>query len=215
MDVKYSESGSHLSDEARNRRILMIDNRDSFVWNLVRYLQILGAQVDVLRCDQVDLDRVDRQQYDGIVLSPGPGTPERAGSLLDLVRRFGGKVPMLGVCLGHQAIAQAYGARIICGPRPMHGKVTPVWHDGLSIFCDLPNPLLVTRYHSLIIDPATLPDGFTVSCLDEDNTIMGIRHESGLLEGVQFHPEAALTEHGLDMIHRFVIGTSSTGGTTR
>lgn len=191
----------------------MIDNRDSFVWNLVRYLQILGSVVDVQRCDRIDLDQVAQDDYDGIVLSPGPGTPERAGRLLDLVRRFGGKVPMLGVCLGHQAIAQAYGARIICGPRPMHGKVTPVSHDGLGIFQDLPSPLQVTRYHSLIIDPATLPDGFIISSLAEDGAIMGIRHESGLLEGVQFHPEAALTEHGLDMIHRFVVNTTRTGGT--
>ena len=191
----------------------MVDNRDSFVWNLVRYLQILGAVVDVLRCDHLDLDQVAKRDYDGIVLSPGPGTPERAGRLLDLVRRFGGQVPMLGVCLGHQAIAQAYGARIICGPRPMHGKVTPVSHDGLGIFQDLPNPLQVTRYHSLIIDPATLPAGFVISSLAEDGAIMGIRHDSGLLEGVQFHPEAALTEHGLDMIHRFVVSTTRTGGT--
>ena len=132
MGMKYSESGAHLSDETHGQRILMVDNRDSFVWNLVRYLQILGAVVDVLRCDHLDLDQVAKRDYDGIVLSPGPGTPERAGRLLDLVRRFGGQVPMLGVCLGHQAIAQAYGARIICGPRPMHGKVTPVSHDGLG-----------------------------------------------------------------------------------
>ena len=168
--------------------------------------------MDVQRCDHIDLDQVARGDYDGIVLSPGPGTPERAGRLLDIVRRFGGKVPMLGVCLGHQAIAQAYGAQIICGPRPMHGKVTPVRHDGLGVFQDLPNPLLVTRYHSLIIDPQTLPGGFVISSLAEDGAIMGIRHESGLLEGVQFHPEAALTEHGLDMIHRFVVSTTGTGG---
>lgn len=190
---------------------LMVDNRDSFVWNLVRYLQILAAGVDVRRCDRLDLDQIGRAGYDGIVLSPGPGTPEQAGSLLDLIRRFGGTVPLLGVCLGHQAIAQAYGSRIICGPRPMHGKVTPVWHDGQGIFTGLPNPLQVTRYHSLIIDPATLPAGFTVSCRAEDGTIMGIRDQSGLIEGVQFHPEAELTEHGLDMIRQFVNRTAASG----
>ena len=119
---------------------------------------------------------------------------------------------MLGVCLGHQAIAQAYGARIICGPRPMHGKVTPVRHDGLGVFQDLPSPLLVTRYHSLIVDPDTVPQGFMVSSIADDGSIMGLRDRSGLLEGVQFHPEAALTEHGLDMVHRFVVNTKENGG---
>lgn len=190
---------------------LMVDNRDSFVWNLVRYLQILAVDVDVRRCDRLDLDQIERAGYAGIVLSPGPGTPEQAGSLLGLINRLGGKVPLLGVCLGHQAIAQAYGSRIICGPRPMHGKVTPVWHDGQGLFTDLPNPLQVTRYHSLIIDPATLPAAFAISCRAEDGTIMGIRHQSGLLEGVQFHPEAELTEHGLDMIHQFVNRTAAAG----
>lgn len=212
MGMKYSESGAHISDEAHGQRILMVDNRDSFVWNLVRYLQILGAHVDVRRCDHLDLDLIHQEHFDGIVLSPGPGTPERAGQLLDLVRRFGGRIPMLGVCLGHQAIAQAYGARIICGPRPMHGKVTPVRHDGLGVFHDLPSPLLVTRYHSLIVDPDTVPEGFMVSSIADDGSIMGLRDRSGLLEGVQFHPEAALTEHGLDMVHRFVVNTKENGG---
>jgi anthranilate synthase/aminodeoxychorismate synthase-like glutamine amidotransferase len=191
---------------------LMVDNKDSFVWNLVRYLRLLSAQVDVRRCDHLDFAEIEQAGYQGIVLSPGPGTPEKAGRLLDLIGRFGEKIPMLGVCLGHQAIAQAFGGRIICGPRPMHGKVTPVRHDGLGVFAGLPSPMQVTRYHSLVVDPQTLPVCFNVSSMAEDGCIMGIRHRSGLLEGVQFHPEAVLTEHGLDLLRRFVERTTPAAG---
>lgn len=191
---------------------LMVDNKDSFVWNLVRYLRLLSAKVDVRRCDRLDFDEIEQAGYQGIVLSPGPGTPEKAGSLLDLIVRFGEKIPLLGVCLGHQAIAQAYGGTIICGPRPMHGKVTPIRHDGLGVFTGLPSPMQVTRYHSLVVDPQTLPDCFHVSSVAEDGCIMGIRHRSGLLEGVQFHPEAVLTEHGLDLLRRFIERTTPAAG---
>lgn len=191
---------------------LMVDNKDSFVWNLVRYLRLLSAKVDVRRCDRLDFDEIEQAGYQGIVLSPGPGTPEKAGSLLDLIVRFGEKIPLLGVCLGHQAIAQAYGGTIICGPRPMHGKVTPIRHDGLGVFTGLPSPMQVTRYHSLVVDPQTLPDCFRVSSVAEDGCIMGIRHRSGLLEGVQFHPEAVLTEHGLDLLRRFIERTTPAAG---
>ena len=184
--------------------ILMVDNRDSFVWNLVRYLRILHEDVRVLRCDELKPEQVAAEGYEGIVLSPGPGRPEDAGSLLDLIRLCARKVPLFGVCLGHQARAQAFGARIICGPRPMHGKVTPVSHDGLGVFRGLPSPLDVTRYHSLVIDRKTLPAGFCVSCTSADGSIMGIRHVSALLEGVQFHPEAELTQHGLAMLANFL-----------
>lgn len=184
--------------------ILMVDNRDSFVWNLVRYLRILHEDVRVLRCDELDPENIAAAGYEGIVLSPGPGRPESAGSLMALIRACAEKIPLFGVCLGQQAIAQAYGARIICGSRPMHGKVTPVSHDGRGIFAGLPSPLDVTRYHSLVIDPASLPADFVVSSRAGDGSIMGIRHNSGLLEGVQFHPEAELTSCGLDIVHNFL-----------
>lgn len=184
--------------------ILMIDNRDSFVWNLVRYLRILHEDVRVVRCDEIKPEELKLPDYEGIVLSPGPGRPEDAGALTGLVSICAEKIPLFGVCLGQQAIASVYGARIICGPRPMHGKVTPVIHDGKGIFRDLPSPLDVTRYHSLVVDPATLPPEFTITSRAEDGSIMGIRHSSGLLEGVQFHPEAELTSHGLAMVANFL-----------
>lgn len=182
----------------------MIDNVDSFVWNLVRYLQLADAQVEICRNDQLDFEKISQAGYCGAILSPGPGTPAKAGQLLPFIRRFQGKIPMLGVCLGHQAIAEAFGARIICSGKPLHGKITAVNHDGLGIYQGLPNPLKVTRYHSLIVEPGSFSADLVVACKAQDGTIMGVRHESGLLEGVQFHPEAELTEHGLLMIRQFV-----------
>ena len=183
---------------------LMVDNIDSFVWNLVRYLQMAGAQVRICRNDQLDFGAIDQADFQGIVLSPGPGAPSAAGRLLPLIHRFRGRIPILGVCLGHQAIAEACGARIICSGQPMHGKLSPIRHDGLGIFHGLPDPLTVTRYHSLIVDSSSLPPELKVSCETADGTIMGLRDRSGMLEGVQFHPEAVLTEHGLAMIRRYV-----------
>jgi anthranilate synthase/aminodeoxychorismate synthase-like glutamine amidotransferase len=183
---------------------LMVDNVDSFVWNLVRYLQLAGADVLTCRNDQLDFALIEHADCQGIVLSPGPGTPAAAGCLLPLIRHFRGRIPILGVCLGHQAIAEACGARIICADQPMHGKLAVVRHDGEGIFRGLPNPLRVTRYHSLVVDPVSLPPGLIVSCRSEDGIIMGLRDQSGLLEGVQFHPEAELTEQGLAMIRQFV-----------
>jgi para-aminobenzoate synthetase component II len=190
----------------------MVDNVDSFVWNLVRYLALAGAAVEVCRNDQLDFARISRAGYSGIVLSPGPGNPDEAGSILQLIRHFQGRLPIFGVCLGHQAIAQALGGRIIQARQPLHGKLSRVRHNGLGVFCGLPSPLTVTHYHSLIVDPATLPPELLVSCRDEDGTIMGLQHESGLLESVQFHPEAELTEHGLDMIRNFVVTAASRKG---
>jgi para-aminobenzoate synthetase component II len=182
----------------------MIDNIDSFVWNLVRYFQMSGADVNVCRNDRIDLAGIDPASYEGIVLSPGPGTPDEAGLLLPLITRLMGRLPMLGVCLGHQAIAQALGARITRASQPMHGKLSQVWHNGRGVFLGLPSPINVTRYHSLIVDPGTLPEGLAVSCRTDDGTIMGLQHESGLTESVQFHPEAELTEYGLDMVRNFI-----------
>lgn len=184
---------------------LMVDNVDSFVWNLVRYLILNGAEVETLRHDQLDFDAIEQAGYSGIILSPGPGTPAAAGQLLPLVRHFMGRVPIMGVCLGHQAIAEACGAKIICAKQPMHGKLTKVRHDGKSIYQGLPNPLTVTRYHSLIVERESVPPGLEICCEGEDGTIMGLRHVSGLMEGIQFHPEAELTEHGLDMLRQFVV----------
>ncbi|HAL74800.1 MAG TPA: aminodeoxychorismate/anthranilate synthase component II [Clostridiales bacterium] len=184
--------------------ILMVDNIDSFVWNLIRYLELAGARTEVVRNDQLDLDQIGKAGYHGIVLSPGPGTPSAAGRMPDLLQRFAGRLPILGVCLGHQAIAEHFGARIITGLQPMHGKLSQVTHDGQGIFRGLPSPLTVTRYHSLAVDRASLPDCLTVSSQTADGCIMGLRHRSGLLESVQFHPEAELTEYGRDIIMNFV-----------
>jgi para-aminobenzoate synthetase component II len=186
------------------RVFLMVDNVDSFVWNLIRYLDLAGVKTDRVSNQDLDLERLEKAGYQGIVLSPGPGSPSSAGQLLQLVRHFAERIPMLGVCLGHQAIAQACGGRIIHGPSPMHGKLSTVHHDGLGVFSGLPDPLTVTRYHSLVVDRDTLPDCLRVSCATEDGTIMGLRHRSGLLEGVQFHPEAELTEQGQAMVANFV-----------
>lgn len=184
--------------------ILVIDNIDSFVWNLVRYLELSGARTRLIRNDQIDLDAIESAGFQGIVLSPGPGTPAAAGRQPELISCFAGRLPILGVCLGHQAIAEYLGARIITGQSPMHGKVSRVFHDGQGIFAGLPSPLQVTRYHSLVVDRTTLPDCLSVSSETDDGCVMGLRHRSGLLEGVQFHPEAELTEHGLAMIANFV-----------
>lgn len=182
----------------------MVDNVDSFVWNLVRYLHLAGADVETRRNDQLDLEEIARRNYEGIILSPGPGTPAAAGRLVELIHRFKEQVPMLGVCLGHQAIAEAYGARIICSGSPMHGKLAAVNHDQSGIFQALPNPIQVTRYHSLIVDRSTLPADLHISCETAEGIIMGLRHISGMLESVQFHPEAELTEQGLAMLRHFV-----------
>lgn len=198
----------YLHDNRKNQGgaaiFLMIDNIDSFVWNLVRYLELAGASINILRNDQLDFQSIEGAGYHGIILSPGPGTPSSAGQLLQLVHQFGGRIPILGVCLGHQAIAQACGAKIVRGDMPMHGKLSEVNHDGQGVFKDLPSPLTVTRYHSLVVDRASLPDSLIVSSETADGTIMGLRHKSGLMEGVQFHPEAELTAHGLTMVTNFV-----------
>jgi para-aminobenzoate synthetase component 2 len=179
-------------------RILVVDNIDSFVYNLVQYLGQLGAEVDVLRNDVVDLDAA--RDYDGILLSPGPGTPERAGVCVELVQELSGVVPIFGVCLGLQAMGVANGATVSRAPELLHGKTSSVSHDGTGVFAGLPSPLIATRYHSLAIEPDTLPDDYRVTAWTDSGVIMGIRHRELLVESVQFHPESVLTQGGHRML---------------
>jgi para-aminobenzoate synthetase component 2 len=179
-------------------RILVVDNVDSFVYNLVQYLGQLGAEVDVLRNDVVDLDAA--RDYDGILLSPGPGTPERAGVCVELVQKLSGVVPIFGVCLGLQAMGVANGATVSRAPELLHGKTSSVVHDGTGVFAGLPSPLTATRYHSLAIEPETLPDEYRVTAWTESGVIMGIRHRELAVESVQFHPESVLTQGGHRML---------------
>ncbi len=174
--------------------ILVVDNYDSFVFNLVQYLAQLGAEVDVRRNDAVTPD--EARSYDGVLLSPGPGTPEDAGVCMDIVRQCAGDVPLFGVCLGHQAIAAAYGASVTRAPELLHGKTSEVFHDGVGVLAGLPSPFTATRYHSLSVEPATVPDALRVTGTTASGVIMAVRHADLLVEGVQFHPESVLTEGG-------------------
>jgi anthranilate synthase/aminodeoxychorismate synthase-like glutamine amidotransferase len=185
-------------------RILMIDNYDSFTYNLVQYLAELGAEVDVRRNDAVTLDEVAALAPDGIVISPGPCTPREAGISVPLVQRFTGEIPILGVCLGHQAIGAALGGDIVRAPRIMHGKTSPIRHDGSGVFADLPDPFDATRYHSLVIDPATLPAALARTAWTDEGEIMGVRHRDAFVEGVQFHPESILTLEGKRLLGNFL-----------
>lgn len=179
-------------------RILVVDNYDSFVFNLVQYLAQLGAEVTVKRNDEVTTD--EALEYDGILLSPGPGTPEEAGVCIDIVKTCAGKVPIFGVCLGHQAIATAYGATVTRAPELLHGKTSEVFHQEIGVMAGLREPFTATRYHSLAIDPSTMPDSLMVTGATESGVIMGIRHRELAVEGVQFHPESVLTEGGHHML---------------
>ena len=179
-------------------RILVVDNYDSFVFNLVQYLAQLGAEVDVRRNDEVTTD--EARAYDGVLLSPGPGTPEDAGVCIDMVRACAGTVPVFGVCLGHQAIAVAYGATVDRAPELLHGKTSEVLHDGVGVLAGLPSPFTATRYHSLAVVPSTLPAELAVTGVTESGVVMAVRHRELLVEGVQFHPEPVLTEGGHRML---------------
>ena len=184
--------------------LLMIDNYDSFTYNLVQYFGELGADVRVHRNDAITLDEIAAMQPAKIVISPGPCTPNEAGMSVPLIRRFAGQVPILGVCLGHQAIGQAFGGTIVRAQRVMHGKLSSIAHDERGVFAGLPTPFQATRYHSLAIEPSSLPDELEVSARSEDGEIMGVRHRRLAVEGVQFHPEAILTEHGKAMLANFL-----------
>ncbi|MBC5716314.1 aminodeoxychorismate/anthranilate synthase component II [Colidextribacter sp. 210702-DFI.3.9] len=182
---------------------LMIDNYDSFVYNLKAYLQELGRDILVRRSDELTLDDIQAMQPQGIILSPGPKRPWDAQLCVDTVRRFGGKVPLLGVCLGHQVLGHCAGAVVEKGVRPMHGKVTRVRHNGTGLFAGLPREFNVTRYHSLVVRQDTLPEDYQVDCVAEDGAVMGLSHRTLPLFGVQFHPEAVLTEYGHELLENF------------
>ena len=184
--------------------ILIIDNYDSFTYNLVQYLGELGARIEVRRNDQVTLDEIERMAPERIVISPGPKTPSDAGICIDLIQSFSGRVPILGVCLGHQAIGQAFGGNVIRAPEIMHGKTSPISHDGKTIFSGLANPFQATRYHSLIVERESLPGCLAVSATSPDGLIMGLRHRKMKVEGVQFHPESVLTDAGKQLLANFL-----------
>ena len=182
----------------------MIDNYDSFTYNLVQYLGELGEDVKVIRNDELTVDEIDRLGADRIVLSPGPCTPNEAGVSLEVIRRFAGRTPILGVCLGHQAIGQAFGGRVVHAKQLMHGKVSRIHHEGKGVFKGLPTPYDATRYHSLAIERASCPADLEITAWTEDGEIMGVRHRSLPVEGVQFHPESILTEHGHALLRNFI-----------
>jgi anthranilate synthase/aminodeoxychorismate synthase-like glutamine amidotransferase len=184
--------------------ILMIDNYDSFTYNLVQYLGEMGQQLKVFRNDKITLDEIEELKPDKIVISPGPCTPNEAGISVDTIRRFAGRVPILGVCLGHQAIGQAFGAEIVRAPRLMHGKTSLIYHDNAGVFTGLDNPFEATRYHSLVIRRETIPDCLKITAETDMREIMGVRHKEFAVEGVQFHPESILTVQGKRLLENFV-----------
>jgi len=184
--------------------ILVIDNYDSFTYNLVQYLGELGAEIEVRRNDQTNLEEIERMSPERIVISPGPKTPTDAGICLDLIKQFSGRRPVLGVCLGHQAIGQAFGGKVIRAPEIMHGKTSNISHDGKTVFAGLPNPFPATRYHSLIVERESLPACLEISATSPDGLIMGLRHKEMKVEGVQFHPESVLTEAGKQLLANFL-----------
>lgn len=184
-------------------RILVVDNYDSFVYNIVQYLAQLGAKVDVRRNDEVTIE--EARSYDGILLSPGPGTPDEAGICIDIVKELGGEVPIFGVCLGHQAIAEAFGATVSRAPELLHGKTSEVFHDGLGVLAAVNSPFTATRYHSLAVERDTVPNELEITGETESGVIMGLRHKEKDIEGVQFHPESVLTEGGHQMLAEWLV----------
>ena len=183
--------------------ILLLDNYDSFTYNLAQFLGQLGEKLEVVRNDQITLDQIAEKKPERIVISPGPGTPEESGICVDVIRRFSGKIPILGVCLGHQAIGYAFGGRVIRAPEIMHGKTSRIHHDNKKVFKDVPQDFVATRYHSLIVEEKTLPAELEISARTGD-VIMGLRHRKMLIEGVQFHPESVLTDVGMQLLKNFI-----------
>lgn len=185
--------------------LLMIDNYDSFVYNLVRYFNELNEDVQVVRNDKVSLAEINENKYSGIVISPGPKNPKEAGISLEIIKKFKGRIPILGICLGHQCIGHAFGGKIIRGKEPMHGKLSNVRHNNAGVFKNIKNPLRVTRYHSLVVAKGEIPEELMVTAVSEDGTVMGIQHKKYPIYGVQFHPEAHLTEEGHKLLNNFIL----------
>ena len=185
--------------------LLMIDNYDSFVYNLVRYFEEIGERVEVVRNDKINMNIIDNNKYLGIIISPGPKNPKEAGLCLDIIDKFKGKIPMLGICLGHQCIGHYFGSKIIKGKKPMHGKISEITHNNKGVFYNVKNPVKVTRYHSLVIDKERLPKELEITAETSDGVIMGIRHRKLPIYGVQFHPEAELTEEGHKILENFIL----------
>ena len=184
--------------------LLVIDNYDSFTYNLVQYLGELGAEMAVHRNDRISLPEIEKMRPSKIVISPGPCTPKEAGISVDVIRTFGAQIPILGVCLGHQAIGEAFGGEVIRAPRLMHGKTSMIRHDGRSVYRGLPNPFEATRYHSLIIRRESMPEVLEITAWTEEGEVMGVRHKTFPIEGVQFHPESILTRAGKDLLKNFL-----------
>jgi anthranilate synthase component II len=194
-------------------RVLVIDNYDSFVYNLVQYLGELGAEPLVRRHDALTVDDAEALDPDAVLVSPGPGRPEAAGISNDVILRFAGRVPVLGVCLGHQCIGQVFGGDVVRAPQVMHGKTSLIRHRGVGVFADLPQPLEATRYHSLVVDRASVPDCLEITAETDDGVVMGLRHRDVAVEGVQFHPESILTVGGHDLLRNFLaqVGAPAAG----
>jgi anthranilate synthase/aminodeoxychorismate synthase-like glutamine amidotransferase len=192
-------------------KVLLIDNYDSFTYNLAQYLGELGAEVAVERNDAISIDEISNRAPGAIVISPGPCTPNEAGISMDVIRTYAGKIPILGVCLGHQCIGQVFGGRIVRAPRIMHGKTSKIFHDEKGLFAGVENPFVATRYHSLVIAPESLPDGLEVTAKTWEDEIMGVRHKQHRIEGVQFHPESIMTTAGKQLIANFLEAARSGG----
>lgn len=184
--------------------ILVIDNYDSFTYNLVHYLGEIGEELEVYRNDRISIEQIEALAPDSILISPGPCTPNEAGISLSIIEHFKSRIPILGVCLGHQSIAQAFGGKVVRANKLMHGKTSPILHDGNTIYEGIPSPFTATRYHSLIVDRPSLPDCLVISAETEEGEIMGLRHKEYPIEGVQFHPESILTEHGHALLRNFI-----------
>jgi anthranilate synthase component 2 len=193
--------------------ILLLDNYDSFTYNLYQYLGELGAEVRVVRNDEMTVGEALALRPRAVVISPGPGNPDQAGISLEMIRRCAGALPLLGVCLGHQALGQAFGGAVVRAPRLMHGKTSQIHHDGRSVFAGLPRPFTATRYHSLVVARESVPECLEVSAWTEDGVVMGLRHRRHPLEGVQFHPESILTTSGKDLLRNFLELATANGGT--
>lgn len=205
MESKRVErSRATIFEHEVRKMIFMIDNYDSFTYNLVQYLGALGEELIVKRNDEITIEEIEKLNPDFLMISPGPCSPDEAGISMSAIEHFAGKIPIFGVCLGHQSIAQVFGGEVVRAERLMHGKTSQIFHDGKTIFTNVPNPFTATRYHSLIVKKETLPSCFDISAWTEEGEIMAIRHKTLPIEGVQFHPESIMTSHGMQLLKNFI-----------